>query len=578
MTIMAGGLNLRLAMAQINAVVGDLEGNRAKILDWTGRARDLEADLVTFPELVLTGYPPEDLLLKPRFIERNLEILKELAAAVSGITAVVGFVDRREGIYNAAAILKDGQISGVYHKICLPNYGVFDEVRYFQVGKLSTMIEVSDVRVGLCICEDIWFPDGPAAQQAMEAGAEILINISSSPYHAGKRHERESMLRARAIDNTAIVAYNNMVGGQDELVFDGDSLVFDEKGQIIARGAQFEEDLVVVDLDMEAVGRSRLKNPGRLQRGDSEEITVVSIPGPRSVKKPLPQVEIREPLGDDAEVYQALVVGTRDYVRKNKFHKVVIGLSGGIDSALTATVAVDALGGSNVIGVSMPSKFSSEGSVEDSKALALSLGIDLMTIPISEAMNAYESVLGPSFEDRESDVAEENLQARIRGNLVMALSNKFGWLVLSTGNKSEFSVGYCTLYGDMAGGFSVLKDVPKTMVFSLAEYCNRAAGSERIPRIIIEKPPSAELRPDQKDTDSLPPYDRLDPILQAYVENDQSVAEIIEMGFDPDTVRHVVSLVDFSEYKRRQAAPGVKITPRAFGRDRRMPITNRFGH
>ena len=575
---MAGGLNLRLAMAQINAVVGDLEGNRAKILDWIGRARDLEADLVTFPELVLTGYPPEDLLLKPRFIERNLEILKELAAAVSGITAVVGFVDRREGIYNAAAILKDGQISGVYHKICLPNYGVFDEVRYFQVGKLSTMIEVGDVRVGLCICEDIWFPDGPAAQQAMEAGAEILINISSSPYHAGKRHERESMLRSRAIDNTAIVAYNNMVGGQDELVFDGDSLVFDEKGQIIARGAQFEEDLVVVDLDMEAVGRSRLKDPGRLQRGDSEEITVVSIPGPRSDKKPLPQVEIREPLGDDAEVYQALVVGTRDYVRKNKFHKVVIGLSGGIDSALTATVAVDALGGSNVIGVSMPSKFSSEGSVEDSKVLALSLSIELMTIPISEAMNAYESVLGPSFEDREPDVAEENLQARIRGNLVMALSNKFGWLVLSTGNKSEFSVGYCTLYGDMAGGFSVLKDVPKTMVFSLAEYCNRAAGSERIPRIIIEKPPSAELRPDQKDTDSLPPYDRLDPILQAYVENDQSVAEMIEMGFDSDTVRHVVSLVDFSEYKRRQAAPGVKITPRAFGRDRRMPITNRFGH
>jgi NAD+ synthase (glutamine-hydrolysing) len=578
MTIMAGGLNLRLAMAQINAVVGDLEGNRAKILDWIGRARDLEADLVTFPELALTGYPPEDLLLKPRFIERNLEILKELAAAVSGITAVVGFVDRREGLYNAAAILKDGQISGVYHKICLPNYGVFDEVRYFQVGKLSTMIEVGDVRVGLCICEDIWFPDGPAAQQAMEAGAEILINISSSPYHAGKRHERESMLRARAIDNTTIVAYNNMVGGQDELVFDGDSLVFDEKGQIIARGAQFEEDLVVVDLDMEAVGRSRLKDPGRLQRGDSEEITVVSIPGPRSVKKPLPQVEIGEPLGDDAEVYQALVVGTRDYVRKNKFHKVVIGLSGGIDSALTATVAVDALGGSNVVGVSMPSKFSSEGSVEDSKALALSLGIELMTIPISEAMNAYESVLGPSFEDCEPDVAEENLQARIRGNLVMALSNKFGWLVLSTGNKSEFSVGYCTLYGDMAGGFSVLKDVPKTMVFSLAEYCNRASGSERIPRIIIEKPPSAELRPDQKDTDSLPPYDRLDPILQAYVENDQSVAEMIEMGFDSDTVRHVVSLVDFSEYKRRQAAPGVKITPRAFGRDRRMPITNRFGH
>ncbi len=565
-------------MAQINVVVGDLEGNRTKILEWIGRARDLEADLVTFPELALTGYPPEDLLLKPRFIERNLEILKELAAAVSGITAVVGFVDRREGIYNAAAILKDGHGVGVYHKICLPNYGVFDEVRYFQVGKLSTMIEIGDVRVGLCICEDIWFPDGPAAQQAMGAGAEVLINISSSPYHAGKRRERESMLRARATHNTAFVAYNNLVGGQDELVFDGDSLVLDQKGNIIARGAQFDEDLVVVDLDLEEVRCSRLKDPRHLQSGDSRETAVVSIPGPRSDRKPLPEVEIRQPLGEDAEVYQALVVGTRDYVCKNKFNKVVIGLSGGIDSALTAVVAVDALGSSNVVGVSMPSKFSSEGSVEDSKELARSLGIRLMTIPIREAMDAYESVLGRSFKDRDPDVTEENLQARIRGNLVMALSNKFGWLVLSTGNKSEVGVGYCTLYGDMAGGFSVLKDVPKTMVFSLARYCNRAAESERIPRVIIEKPPSAELRPNQKDTDSLPPYDQLDPILQAYVENDHSVDEMIAMGFDSDTVRRVVSLVDFSEYKRRQAAPGVKITPRAFGRDRRMPITNRFGH
>jgi NAD+ synthase (glutamine-hydrolysing) len=578
MTTMAGGLNLRLAMAQINAVVGDLEGNAAKILDWIGRARDLEADLVTFPELALTGYPPEDLLLKPRFIDRNHETLKALAASVSGITAVVGFVDGRDEIYNAAAILKDGQTAGVYHKICLPNYGVFDECRYFQVGKLSTLIEVGDVRVGLCICEDIWYRDGPAAQQAMDAGAEILINISSSPYHAGKRHERESMLRMRATENTAIVAYNNMVGGQDELVFDGDSLVFDEKGIIVARGAQFEEELVVVDLDLEGVRRSRLKDPSHRQSPGSDPVTYVSVPAPGGGKKLLPEVKPLEPLGEDGEVYRALVVGTRDYVRKNKFHKVVIGLSGGIDSALTAIVAVDALGSSNVVGVSMPSKFSSEGSVEDSKALARSLGIELMTIPIAEAVDAYESVLESSFKDSDSDVTEENLQARVRGNLVMALSNKFGWLVLSTGNKSEISVGYCTLYGDMAGGFAVLKDVPKTMVFSLARFCNREAGLERIPRAIIEKPPSAELRPDQKDTDSLPPYDQLDPILQAYVENDRSVDEMIAMGFDSETVRYVVSLVDFSEYKRRQAAPGVKITPRAFGRDRRMPITNRFGH
>jgi len=355
-------------------------------------------------------------------------------------------------------------------------------------------------------------------------------------------------------------------------------LVFDETGNIIARGAQFEEDLIVVDLDLEGVRCSRAKNPFHVQSTDSRETPVVSIPTLRSDKAPLTEVDICKPLAADAEVYRALVIGTRDYVHKNRFKKVVIGLSGGIDSALTAVVAVDALGSSNVVGVSMPSKFSSEGSVEDSKALARSLGIELMTIPIREAMDAYESVLRPTFKDRDPDVSEENLQARIRGNLVMALSNKFGWLVLSTGNKSEVSVGYCTLYGDMAGGFSVLKDVPKTMVFNLARYCNREAGSERIPRVIIEKPPSAELRPNQKDTDSLPPYDQLDPILQAYVEYDRSVDEMIEMGFDSDTVRHIVSLVDFSEYKRRQAAPGVKITPRAFGRDRRMPITNHFGH
>ena len=564
-------------MAQINVVVGDLEGNASKIIDWVGKARDLDADIVTFPELALTGYPPEDLLLKPRFIDANLETLEKLASQIQGITAIVGFVDRRDDIYNAAAILQEGQTAGVYHKVYLPNYGVFDEFRYFQVGRLSTMIEIGGARLGISICEDIWYPDGPVARQALGAGAEILINISSSPYHAGKRHWRERMLATRATDNTAIVAYNNLVGGQDELVFDGDSLVFDENGEIVARGRQFEEDLIVADLDLDAVFRRRLKDPRHRQGGGSDSTTTVSVPEPSADKKPLPNASSEPLLDDEGEIYTALVVGTRDYVQKNAFAKVVIGLSGGVDSALTAAVAVDALGSSNVVGVMMPSEFSSVGSIADSEALGRNLDIEVMTIPIAEVMKAYEAVLGGFFAHRPIDVTEENLQARIRGNLVMALSNKFGWLVLSTGNKSEVSVGYCTLYGDMAGGFAVLKDVPKTTVFRLSEYCNRVPGSERIPRSIIEKPPSAELRPDQKDTDSLPPYDQLDPVLQAYVEDDHSVKEMIEMGFDPDTVRRIVRLVDLSEYKRRQGAPGVKITPRAFGRDRRMPITNQFG-
>ena len=568
---------LRLAMAQIDAVVGDLDGNVHKIVDWIGRARDFDADLVTFPELAITGYPPEDLLLKPGFIDGNLEALASVADQVPDITAVVGFVDRSDDIYNAAAVLRDGKVVGVYHKIRLPNYGVFDEFRYFRVGKGSSIIEMGQCRVGLSICEDIWYPDGPTGQQAMGAGAELLVNISSSPYHAGKRMWREQMLSTRATDNTAIVAYTNMVGGQDELVFDGDSLVFDQNGTLLARGMQFEEDLIVVDLDLEAVFRQRLRDPRHRQGVVGESPKVIVVAAPKDAKKPNPARELLQPLDDDAEIYRALVTGTRDYVLKNRFHKVVIGLSGGVDSALTAAVAVDALGSGNVVGVIMPSEFSSEGSVSDATALGRNLDIDLQTIPISGVMESYRKALQPSFEGQQADVTEENLQARIRGNLLMALSNKFGWLVLSTGNKSELSVGYCTLYGDMAGGFSVLKDVPKTLVFRLAEHCNRVAHFERIPRTTIEKPPSAELRPDQKDIDSLPPYDQLDPILQAYIENDRSIADMIEMGFEPDTVGRTVSLVEFSEYKRRQAAPGVKITPRAFGKDRRMPITNRYG-
>ena len=577
---MAKPPELRLALAQINVVVGDLEANVRKILAWMGRARDLGADLVSFPELALTGYPPEDLLLKPQFIDANLEALEEVARATRGLTAVVGFVDRRDDIFNAAAILSEGRVEGVYHKMYLPNYGVFDEFRYFQVGQLSPLIRIGEARIGVTICEDIWYPDGPFAGQALEGGAEVILNVSSSPYHAGKRLWRERMLATRAADNAVIVAYNNLVGGQDELVFDGDSLIFDENGEIIARGRQFAEDLVVADLDLEAVFRRRLRDPRRRQQGaeeGDETFSVVPVAPSAAERVTLPEISLIEPLSDEAEIYGALVLGTRDYVRKNAFEKVVLGLSGGIDSALTACVAADALGSENVVGVLMPSEFSSEGSVADSGALGQNLGIELLTVPISDVMAAYDNTLAGAFEGRDKDVTEENLQARIRGNILMALSNKFGWLVLSTGNKSEVSVGYCTLYGDMAGGFTVLKDVMKTAVYRLACYCNDMAGTERIPRAIIDKPPSAELRPDQKDTDSLPDYDELDPVLQAYVENDRSIAEMLEMGFAEDIVRRVVRLVDLNEYKRRQAAPGVKITPRAFGRDRRMPITNRFG-
>ena len=571
---------MRLAMAQINVVVGDLDANVRKILDWMDRARDLGVDLVSFPELTLTGYPPEDLLLKPQFIDANLEALEDVSRAARDLTAVVGFVDRRDDIFNAAAILNGGRVAGVYHKMYLPNYGVFDEFRYFQVGQLSSIIQIGEARIGVSICEDIWYPDGPLVQQTLEGGAEVILNISSSPYHAGKRHWRERMLATRAADNAVIVAYNNLVGGQDELVFDGDSLVFDENGEIIARGRQFAEDLVVVDLDLESVFRRRLRDPRRRQQGveeGDETSSVISIAPSAARRVPLPETNILEPLSAEAEMYGALVLGARDYVHKNAFEKVVLGLSGGIDSALTACVAVDALGPENVVGVLMPSGFSSEGSVTDAGALGGNLGIELLTIPISDVMTAYDRTLEPAFEGSDRDVTEENLQARIRGNVLMALSNKFGWLVLSTGNKSEVSVGYCTLYGDMAGGFAVLKDVMKTAVYRLARHCNEVAGTERIPRAIIDKPPSAELRPDQKDSDSLPDYDELDPVLEAYVENDRSVGEMLEMGFDEDIVRRVVRLVDLNEYKRRQAAPGVKITPRAFGRDRRMPITSRFG-
>jgi NAD+ synthase (glutamine-hydrolysing) len=568
---------LRLAMAQINVVVGDIDGNAQKIVQWMDRARDAGADVVTFPELALTGYPPEDLLLKPQFIDANLTALQKVVSRTSDIVAIIGFVDRQDDIFNAAAIAQNGKLVTAYHKMYLPNYGVFDEFRYFQPGTRCPVLQMDGATIGVSICEDIWYPDGPIFMQALSGGAEVIINISSSPYHAGKRRWRETMLATRAGDNTVIVAYNNLVGGQDELVFDGDSLVYDENGVLIARGKQFEEDLIVVDLDLESVFRKRLHDPRRRQqRVNTTGAEVFSLATPSRRRGRLPAPGFPAPLSEDEEIYRALVVGTRDYVAKNGFQKVVLGLSGGIDSALTACVAVDALGGENVVGVLMPSEFSSRGSIEDSEQLGKNLGIELRTIPLTTVLNAYKEILQPAFKGTKPDVTEENLQARIRGNYLMALSNKFGWLVLSTGNKSEVSTGYCTLYGDMAGGFALLKDVMKTTVFRLAEYCNRAAGRERIPRAIIEKPPSAELRPDQLDTDSLPPYDVLDPILKAYVEEDRSFTEMVDLGFDQELVRRVIRLVDASEYKRRQAAPGVKITPRAFGRDRRMPITNRF--
>ncbi|MFC1968242.1 NAD+ synthase [Chloroflexota bacterium] len=572
---------LRIGLAQINTTVGDFEGNTRKILKAIDEARSLGVDLLTFPELAICGYPPEDLLLKPQFVEKNLRSLDRVVEGSSGLAIVVGFVDAKGDIYNAAAVIHDGKLVGIYHKICLPNYGVFDEHRYFQAGSECPVYIIDGVGVGVNICEDIWYEGGPATAQAY-SGAEVIVNISASPYHSGRENFRERMLRTRASDNVAIIAHNNLIGGQDELVFDGNSMVLDEKGRLVVRGKQFEEDLIVADLDGESVFRTRLHDP-RWRKGTPlpEEqrwrgSRVVVSEAPSAVPKPpLPprQLQVREPPG---EVYDALVLGTRDYIRKNGFEKVLLGLSGGIDSSLVAAIAADALGPSNVVGVAMPSRYSSADSMADAELLAQNLGLTLIAIPIEKVFQAYLQVLAPPFEGTEPGIAEENIQARIRGSLLMALSNKFGWLVLTTGNKSETATGYATLYGDMAGGFAVIKDVPKTLVYELSRYRNSIAGSELIPSAIIDKAPSAELRPEQKDTDSLPPYDLLDPILTAYVEEDKSVEQIIALGFDEEVVKRATRLVDISEYKRRQEPPGVKITPRAVGRDRRIPITNRF--
>ena len=573
--------SIRVGIAQINSTVGDLSGNTKKIIQSIDQAKSLGVGLLTFPELAITGYPPEDLLFKPQFIKQNKESLNKIIECSLDIALVVGFVDSDGDIYNAAAVLYNRKLVGVYHKCYLPNYGVFDENRYFQAGKECSVFTIYGIGMGITICEDMWYEAGPAIVQAY-AGARVLINISASPYHAGKGLFRERMLATRASDSVAIVVHNNLVGGQDELVFDGNSLIIDEKGEVIARGKQFEEDFVVADLDVESVFRSQLHAPRRRKEtpwvreklGEATKIEV-SSDYPSIATPPLSPRRV-ERLDEIAEIYQALALGTRDYVRKNGFEKVVIGLSGGVDSSLVASIAANALGAENVIGISMPSRYSSPGSKSDAEALAKNLGIEFKVIPIEKAFNSYLETLAEPFKNTQPDVTEENIQARIRGNILFALSNKFGWLVLACSNKSETATGYTTIYGDMAGGFIPLKDVSKTTVFELARYKNRQAGKEMIPVAVLAKAPSAELRTDQKDTDTLPPYDILDPILKAYVEDDFAIDQIIAMGFDRDIVTKITRMVDGSEYKRRQAAPGIKITPRDFGRDRRLPITNKF--
>jgi NAD+ synthase (glutamine-hydrolysing) len=569
---------LRIALVQMNSTVGDLSGNVRKISEAIEKARDHKADLVAFPELAITGYPPEDLLLKPQFIQDNLKALDHVIKKSIGITTVVGFVHRDEDIYNAAAVIHDGQLKFIYHKCYLPNYGVFDENRYFQAGKAVPVFELNGISIGVNICEDIWYPEGPTYAQALGGGAEVIVNINASPYHAGKGRFREEMLATRAKDNTVLIAYVNQVGGQDELIFDGASLVFNEHGELLARGKQFREDLVLMDLSVDSVFRARLHDPRRrkekLER-DFPEIKKWTF-GDRKLgnKKKTLVSSIVKRLSRHDEIYQALSVGLSDYVHKNGFKKGVIGLSGGIDSALTAVIAVDALGRDNIIGVFMPSRYTSQESVEDVEALVKKLGIRLITLSIEPPFQSYLSLLSGEFADLGVDITEENLQSRIRGNIMMALSNKFGWLVLTTGNKSEMSVGYATLYGDMAGGFAVIKDIWKMLVYDLARSRNKK--DKVIPARVFSRPPTAELRADQTDQDSLPSYQVLDSILQAYVEEDRSFDEIVAMGYDQEVVSKVIGLVDSSEFKRRQAPVGIKITPRALGKDRRMPITNRY--
>ena len=548
----------RVAVAQINTTVGDLPGNTAKIIDYIGRAKNAGADVVTFPEMAITGYPPEGLLQKKDFVISNLECLKKIAAATEGITAVVGFADLKEDVFNAAAVISGGEILGVHHKPALPNCGVFNKNYYLQSIKDDAVYNLNGITFGVDICQDCWFDRAPS----LPCSAQAMLIISSSPYRTGKWRLRRQMLSTRAADNSCFLVYGNLVGGQDELVFDGHSMVFGPDGRIICCGPVFEESLVTVDLNINKACKCAGVHPKK-----------IDIPMELKQKPVLPPCSAEAP-GRLEEIYKALTTGIRDYINKNGFKKVALGLSGGIDSAITAVIAADALGAERVVGVIMPSQFSSGETQEDAEELAWALGIEHYRIPITPVFESYKAILKDVFAGRAPDVTEENLQARTRGNILMALSNKFGWLVLTTGNKSELATGYCTLYGDMAGGFSVLKDLPKTLVYELTNYRNAKDGI--IPQRIIDRPPSAELRPDQKDVDSLPPYEVLDPVIHAYMEENKSIAEIVAMGYDQAVVNRVVRMIDRNEYKRRQSPPGVTITSKAFGRCRRLPITNKY--
>jgi NAD+ synthase (glutamine-hydrolysing) len=559
---------LRIALAQINLTVGDIDGNQRKIYASIHQAKVMGADIVAFPELAITGYPPEDLLYKPHFIDANVKAVEELAKKVTGIVAIVGFADKKGGkIYNAAAVISDGKVKGIYRKEELPNYGVFDEKRYFHQGRDNVLFMVNGVTFGVNICEDIWLDGGNYLKQA-KAGADLIINISSSPYEVGKVSVRETLLRKRVQETETFLCYANLIGGQDELVFDGGSFVFNPKGELIAFGKQFEEDLVIADLDI---------TPGTSQL--LKDAIDVSFKKSKTTPPPVVPAKIRK-MDETEEMYRALVLGTHDYVTKNGFKKVVIGLSGGIDSALVAVIACDAIGKDNVIGISMPTQFNSKGTRSDARKLAANLGIEFHEIPIKRVLASYLTTLVPWFVDTKTGIAEENLQARIRGNILMAFSNKFNWLVLTTGNKSEMAVGYCTLYGDMSGGFAVIKDILKTKVYELSRFRNNREGKMLIPKSIFLRAPSAELRENQKDQDSLPPYDELDALLAQYVEKHESLAQMMaqtkERSGDPKVCQKVSKLVDQSEYKRRQSPPGIKITSRAFGKDWRLPITNQY--
>jgi NAD+ synthase (glutamine-hydrolysing) len=574
---------MRLALSQLNATVGDIAGNAELIRRSIRDAAAAGADLVLFPEMALTGYPPEDLLLKEHFLADAEAALLGLAAEASDVVAIVGFPERAEDVFNSAAVLAGGRVHAVYRKIFLPNYGVFDEQRYFQAGPAGAVLPLGGHRVGLTVCEDIWEPGPPASEEAV-AGATLIVNISASPYHAGKGAERERMFAQRARDNLACVAFCALVGGQDELVFDGHSCVIDHTGATIARAGQFCEELLVCDVDLDAAAAARLRDPShrpaaRHMQRRAIELARLELPvraGEIAAEQAPPLRPLAAPIEPpEAEVYAALCLGLHDYVNKNGFAHVVLGLSGGVDSALVACLAADALGPANVSAAIMPSPYSSRGTQQDARDLAAALGLEIHELPIESVMAAYESTLMSTFQGRPADLTEENLQARIRGNLLMALSNKFGWLVLTTGNKSEMSVGYTTLYGDLAGGFAVIKDVPKTLVYRLSAWRNSQPGSP-MPPSILQRAPSAELRPDQRDEDSLPPYEVLDRILHGYIELDRSREQLIGEGLAAADVDHAIRLVDLAEYKRRQAPPGIKITPRALGRDRRMPITNRY--